>query len=314
MTDSAPSQFNDNIDAAEKPVVIVTGMSGAGKSSCLKALEDLGFEAVDNLPLSFLSRLVLEDRQSGAAHPIAIGVDIRTRDFAPETFIAEVRRIAEQSGVPVTLLFLDCDDTVLSTRFTATRRRHPLALDRPVSDGIAQERALIQPLQSAANMVIDTTDKNLGTLKRVLEVHFGAEADHGLTLFVTSFSFAQGLPREADLVFDVRFLDNPFYDESLRSLSGRDAPVGDYIQKDPAFSVFFQSLTDLINPLLPRYVAEGKSYLTIALGCTGGRHRSVYTAERLATWLEERGEPVRIHHRDLIKESSSTIPPLDKSE
>jgi len=301
-TATTKAEHNDNTNTAEKPVVIVTGMSGAGKSSCLKALEDLGFEAVDNLPLGFLSRLVLEDRQSGAAHPIAIGVDIRTRDFNPETFIAEVRRLSDQSGVPVTLLFLDCDDTVLSTRFAATRRRHPLALDRPVSDGIAQERDLIRPLRDAANTVIDTTDKNLGTLKRVLEVHFGADADHGLTLFVTSFSFAKGLPREADLVFDVRFLDNPYYDEALRPLTGRDAAVGAHIQRDPAFDVFFQNLTSLIEPLLPRYAAEGKSYLTIAIGCTGGKHRSVYTTERLCAWLEERGEHVHGHHRDIPKD------------
>jgi UPF0042 nucleotide-binding protein len=284
---------------ADTPVVIVTGLSGAGKSSALKALEDLGFEAVDNLPLGFLSRLVLEDRKAETGQPVAIGVDIRTRDFSPATFTAELRRLAEQSGTDVKLVFLDCDEGVLSSRFKATRRRHPLALDRPVSDGIAKERVLLAPLRESADVVIDTTDKTLGSLKQVLEMRFGADPAHGLTLFVTSFSFAHGLPREADLVFDVRFLDNPYYDETLRPLTGRDDAVGAHIEKDPAFRPFLDSLTALIGPLLPRYAAEGKSYLTVAVGCTGGRHRSVYTAERLARWLEARGETVHLSHRDL---------------
>lgn len=300
----APQPVNDTTPAA-KPVVIVTGLSGAGKSSALKALEDLGFEAVDNLPLGFLSRLVLEDRQSSAGHPIAIGIDIRTRDFSPETVVANVDRLAEQSNAPVTLVFLDCDDSVLSKRFTATRRRHPLALDRPISDGIANERTLLAPLREKASLVVDTSDTTLGSLKQVFETHFGGDADHGLSLFVTSFSFAGGLPREADLVFDVRFLDNPYYDETLRALTGRDAAVGVHIENDPAFAGFFAGLTGLIGPLLPHYAAEGKSYLTVAVGCTGGRHRSVFTAERLAEWLRERGESVHLRHRDLPAEPPS---------
>ena len=284
--------------SAKAPVVLVTGVSGAGKSSALNALEDMGYEAIDNVPLSLLDRLVAP---GAFPHPVAVGVDIRTRDFGAEALLALLADLRQRADVEVRLLFLDCDDQVLGRRYAETRRRHPLAIDRPVADGIRQERALLAPLREQADVVMDTSDMSLGEQKAAVEDHFRLRADPGLPIFVTSFSYRHGVPRDADLVFDVRFLQNPHYDLALRPLTGLDAAVGAHVAADPGFGDFFGRLTDLIGPLLPRYADEGKSYLTIAFGCTGGRHRSVYVAERLGAWLAERGEKVRVRHRDLDK-------------
>jgi len=278
-------------------VVIVTGLSGAGKTLALKGLEDLGWEAVDNLPLSLVANLV----RSGTAssRPLAVGIDIRTRDFGVEPVLDAVDRLMSENGRKVELLFLDCDDDALCRRYTESRRRHPLAADRPLLDGIHHERALLLPLRARADLVVDTTGLAPSALKRVLGGHFGLAADRGLVVFVTSFAYRNGLPREADLVFDARFLANPHYRPDLRPLTGRDAAVADYVAADPAFGPYIDSLTGLLAPLLPRFAAEGKSYLTIAIGCTGGRHRSVAVAERIADWLRGRGERVDLRHREL---------------
>jgi UPF0042 nucleotide-binding protein len=282
-------------------VLLITGMSGAGKTSALKALEDLGYEAIDNVPLSLLSHLMLPRKGYGAGldRSIAIGIDVRTRDFGVEPFVREIDRLVAERGAEVKLVFLDCDDEALYRRYTVTRHRHPLALDRPVSDGIARERRMIFSLRGRADMVVDTTALGPGELKRILEGHFGLDTEPGLLVFVISFSFRFGLPREADLVLDVRFLANPHYDPNLGPLTGRDAPVAAFVAKDDGFEPFFESLTRLLGPLLPRYAAEGKSYLTIAVGCTGGRHRSVFVAERLAAWLRDQGQRLSVDHRDL---------------
>ncbi len=289
--------------AKTRDVLLVTGMSGAGKTSTLKALEDLGYEAVDNLPLSLLGNLVLPSQRSvdapGFRGALAIGIDIRTRDFGAETFARELGRLRADGDLSVKVLFLDCDDDELSRRYVETRHRHPLALDRPVQDGIAHERQLLAPTREASDLVIDTTRLPLGDLKRLLEGHFGLGDKPALSVFVTSFAFRQGIPREADLVFDVRFLTNPHYDPALRPLTGCDATVAEFIAGDADFAGFFGNLCRLLGPLLPRYAAEGKSYLTIAIGCTGGRHRSVFVAERLAKWLEEQGIGVHLSHREL---------------
>jgi UPF0042 nucleotide-binding protein len=280
-------------------------MSGAGKTSALKAFEDLGYEAIDNLPLSLLGSLVapVQQRLSTGTlnHPIAIGVDIRTRDFGVEPFIQVMDHLATDTAAEIKVLFLDCDDDELRRRYAETRHRHPLAADRPVSDGIIRERQVVSVLRERADLVLDTTGVGPGDLKRILEGHFRLDAAPGLAVFVTSFAFRQGLPRDADLVFDVRFLVNPHYDPDLRPLSGRDKAVADYIAGDGGFQQFFDGLTGLLLPLLPRYAAEGKSYLTIAVGCTGGRHRSVFVAERLAAWLEGQGQQVHLHHKDLVE-------------
>ena len=284
------------------PVVVVTGMSGAGRSTALKALEDLGFEAVDNLPLSMLSGLLTPG--TGGGRPLAIGVDARTRDFGPTPFLEELDGLIGTKSLQVRLLFLDCDSEVLQRRFSETRRRHPVTPDRRVTDGIARERELLAPLRDRADEVIDTTDMAVGDLKRLLDSNYALERAPGLAVFVTSFAYRNGLPHEADLVFDVRFLKNPHYDDALRALSGLDRPVGEFIENDPDLEAYFRHLTDLLQPLLPRFEAEGKSYLTIAVGCTGGKHRSVYTAERLGAWLEAKGERVSVNHRDLKQEGA----------
>ena len=285
-------------DAALGRAVIVTGLSGAGKTSALKVLEDLGYEAVDNLPVTLLSSLM----GGSGTRPLAVGIDIRTRDFGVEPVLAEIDRIMAETGRAVRLLFLDCDDEVLRRRFTETRRRHPLAADRPLIDGIRHERALVSPLKRRADVVFDTSSLAPGEFKRVLSSHFHLDDRPGLLIFVTSFAYREGLPREADLVFDVRFLANPHYVAELKPLTGRDGEVGAYVAADPAFAGFLDTLTALLAPLLPRFAAEGKSYLTIAIGCTGGRHRSVFVAENLARWLRELGARVELRHRELEPE------------
>jgi len=282
-------------------MVVVTGMSGAGKTLALKFLEDLGYEAVDNLPLGLLGPLLGgPPPQAGQKRrPIAIGIDIRTRDFGAAPMLAELDRLAAGRALDLRLLFVDCDDELLARRFTATRRMHPLALDRPLADGIAHERQLIAPLRGRADVVIDTSDLRPAEFKSTIAGHFALDRATALVLFVISFSYKRGLPREADLVLDARFLVNPYYDPVLGKLTGRDAPVIAKIEADPAFAPFFAALTTMIEPLLPRFVAEGRSYLTIAVGCTGGRHRSVAVAEKLAGWLRRRGQRVDLRHRDL---------------
>ncbi len=280
---------------ARLPLVLVTGLSGAGHSTALRALEDLGYEAVDNLPLALLNA------PAGFDRPVALGIDSRTRGFSPEALLGRIERLRTDSGLEVRLVFLTCSDEVLQRRYTETRRRHPLALDRPVADGIRRERLLLESLAGAADLVIDSTDLSAAELKRLMQGHFALERRPGLAIAVMSFSYRYGLPREADLVFDVRFLANPHYRAPLRSLTGRDRDVGAYIEADPAYPPFFARLTDLLLPLLPGYEREGKSYLTLAVGCTGGRHRSVFVAERLAAWLAGQGRQVDLRHRDLAR-------------
>jgi RNase adapter protein RapZ len=276
-------------------LLVVTGMSGAGRSTALKVLEDLGYEAVDNLPLSLLPNLLA----APAPAPLAIGVDVRTRDFGVSALLAALDRLIAEHALALQIVFLDCEDDRLVRRYTETRRRHPLAGDRPVTDGIALERQRVSPLRDRADLVIDTTALSPGDLKRLLYGHFALNTASRITIFVTSFSYRHGLPRDADLVFDVRFLRNPHYVAALRPLTGHDAEVGRFIEADPDLAPFFKRLCQWLAPLLPRYEREGKSYLTIAFGCTGGRHRSIYLAERLSAWLREQGRTVAVGHRDL---------------
>ncbi|HSK40503.1 MAG TPA: RNase adapter RapZ [Arenibaculum sp.] len=289
-----------------RPVVLLTGMSGAGLSTALKILEDLGYEAVDNLPLALLAALA--DQGDLLARPLAIAVDSRTRNFTAETLLARHDELAARPELSVRLVFMDCADEVLQRRFTETRRRHPLAIDRPVADGIARERNLLAPLREHADLVIDTSMLSLPEFRRLMNGHFQRNDEPTLHVFVTSFSYRQGLPREADLVFDVRFLDNPHYDPELRPMSGLDRPVAERVAGDPDFPGFFRHLTDLLQPLLPRYNQEGKSYLTIAVGCTGGRHRSVFVAKQLAEWLAGQGYRTGLSHRDLERSRPGSGP------
>ena len=285
------------ISTAAQPqpdLLIITGLSGGGHTTALRLLEDIGYEAVDNLPLSLLGNVT-----SGAAHqPIAIGIDSRTRGFSPVALAEQLAHL-RAGGRDVRLIFLVCSDEVLQRRFTETRRRHPLAVDRPVADGIRRERELLAPLHEMADLVIDTSELRIGDLKRALTSHFAADRTASLAIAVISFSYRQGLPREADLVLDARFLRNPHYEAGLRDLTGRDAEVVRFIEADSGFAPFFAGLTGLLLPLLPRFEQEGKSYLTLAVGCTGGKHRSVMVAERLAAWLRAQGQSVELRHRDL---------------
>lgn len=297
--DHQPIVGEQSDDDATKPhrVVMVTGMSGAGLSTALAVLEDLGYEAVDNLPLFLLEPLMTKADLRN--RPLAVGIDGRTRDFTAERLLGEIQTLQKTTGRRVALVFVDCSDDVLARRFVETRRRHPLAADRPVRDGIARERALLEPLRGHADLMIDTTELATFQLRQLLAANFALAAQPDLQIFVNSFAYRRGIPREADLVFDVRFLRNPHYSEDLRPLTGMDRPVAAYIENDPEFPRFFKHLTDLLEPLLPRYRLEGKTYLTIAVGCTGGRHRSVFVAERLAAWLREGQRAVSLSHTAL---------------
>jgi UPF0042 nucleotide-binding protein len=291
----------DELNNASDPqgrAILVTGMSGAGRSSALKALEDLGYAAVDNLPLSLFSGLVRSGDLFGQ-RPIAIGVDIRTRDFGVEPVLEELDRLIDEENLQAHILFLDCEDDALAQRFTENRRRHPLGADWPLPDVIRLERRLLKNLRERADVLIDTTDKNMRELREQLSARFALDNAGGLDLFILSFSYRAGLPRDADLVFDVRFLFNPHYDVTLRPLTGRDSRVAAAIAADSDFEPFFANLTSMLDRLLPRYEREGKSYLTIAIGCPGGRHRSVYVAERLGQWLTQDCHSYHLSHRDV---------------
>ncbi|MCQ4159392.1 RNase adapter RapZ [Roseomonas sp. GC11] len=290
--------------SAARPVVIVTGLSGAGKASILRMLEDLGFESIDNPPLSILEEVVREAAPGGAHVPLAVGIDARTRGFDAAGLLRRIDHLRALPGLAPELLYVTAEEAVLLRRFSETRRRHPLApggsLGGSVADGIARERALLEPLRDAADAVIDTTELPLPELRRQVERRYRTGAGpEGMAVAVLSFGFPRGLPREADLVLDLRFLRNPHYDPALRPMTGQDAPVAAFITADPEFVPFWQRMTALLDPLLPRYAAEGKKYLTVALGCTGGKHRSVLVAERLAAHLATQGWRVDLRHREL---------------
>lgn len=295
-TASTPAT-DSQAERRRRQVLLVTGMSGAGKSASLKALEDFGYEAVDNLPLSLIGSLI--HPAGGSQDPLAIGIDIRTRDFGVAPFLNQIDELIDDQALDIRLLFLDCENEMLRRRYTESRRRHPLAQDRPVMDGIRHERRLVSPLRDRADLVIDTSNLALGDLKRILSGHFSLDASPGVAIFVTSFSYRHGLPPEADIVLDARFLANPHYQPALKPLSGVDEAVAKFVSADPDFGRFFASVTAMLHPLLPRFDEEGKSYLTVAIGCTGGRHRSVFVAEMLGTWLRDHGERVAVFHRDL---------------
>jgi UPF0042 nucleotide-binding protein len=281
----------------KRPVILITGLSGAGQSTSLKILEDLGYEALDNLPLFLLPALM--NQGDLIESPLAVRIDTRTRDFTAERFLQELRTLRDNPALDTRLLFLQTDDDVLLRRFTETRRRHPLAVDRPVGDGIARERHILGPLIELADLVVDTTDTTIHDLKRQLAGEFALASTPALQVSVLSFSYRMGLPRSADLVFDVRFLRNPHYEPSLRLQSGLDAGVAEYVGQDPEYQPFLERLAGFVLPLLPRFQGEGKSYLTIAIGCTGGQHRSVFVAERLGSLLAAHGAHTTIYHRDI---------------
>jgi RNase adapter protein RapZ len=281
-------------------ILLVTGMSGAGKSTALKSLEDLGWETVDNLPLLLLNRLLVTKSPEGASddRPLAIGIDSRTRGFDAAEIVQQIKQLRAR-GDDIATLFLDCSGAELERRFSETRRRHPLALDRPAADGIARERELLAPLRRWADHLIDTSKSTSNDLRLDMRTRFGEPVSSAPTLSVMSFGFARGVPHNADLVFDMRFLRNPHWDEKLRPMSGLDQPVADYVAEDPAYEDAVSKIEDLLLLLLPRYEAEGKAYIAIAFGCTGGRHRSVHVATRVGERLRRAGFSPTVAHRDL---------------
>lgn len=288
------------IDAANpKSILIVTGMSGAGKSTVLNTLEDMGWEVIDNFPLRLLDRLLAPSDAEEGDRPMAIGIGVQTRDFDPARMIHRIGQLREGAARPVGTLFLDCANSELERRYSQTRRRHPLALDRPAADGIIHERALLAPLRNWSNRLLDTTRLTANELAAQIRETFGGAGGTQPTLSVMSFGFARGIPREADLVLDMRFLRNPHWVADLRPGTGLDPAVADYVKGDPAYAEAMAAIDTLLFTLLPRYGAEGKSYVTIAFGCTGGRHRSVHVAERTAALLRARGFSPTVNHRDL---------------
>ncbi|MFS2111699.1 RNase adapter RapZ [Sphingomonas sp. Sphisp140] len=288
--------------ARPKQILLVTGMSGAGKSTVLRTLEDLGWEVVDNLPLLLLNRLLDTAPSEGLDvdddRPLAIGIGTQTRGFDPESIVRRIKKLREDHGHDVGTLFLECSGAELERRYSETRRRHPLAQDRPAWDGIAHERELLMPLRRWANRLIDTTDLSSNELAQQIRATFSGEGLGETVISVVSFGFARGLPRDADLVFDMRFLRNPHWVPELRPGTGKDADVSAYIAADPAYPEAMAQIESLLLLLLPRYQAEGKAYVTIAFGCTGGRHRSVHVAERMAARLRDAGFSPTVAHRD----------------
>ena len=282
-------------------VVLVTGLSGAGRSSILRVLEDLGYEAVDNPPLTLMEELVSRGERS-----VAIGIDARSRGFDASAVLSTVERLRLNQALRPELVFAYADESALLRRYTETRRRHPLAPGGRVVDGINREAQMTAPLREAADLVIDTSDTSLPTLRHQIESRYACSG-LGLTVSLTSFAYPHGLPREADLVFDARFLRNPHYDPHLRPKTGMDAEVAAYVEADPDFQAFVGQIEAMLRLLLPRFVQEGKKYVTIAVGCTGGRHRSVYIVEKLAArmmgsfGLDMRHGQITVAHRELQK-------------
>lgn len=285
-----------NSDPTTKRVVLVTGPSGAGRSSAIKVLEDLDFEAIDNMPLRLIPAL-LDDLDAGKS--MALGIDPRTRDFSLAAVVDALGLIAQDASVVPELLYLDCATEVLLRRFSETRRRHPLAEGGRLLAGIERELKILGPVRELADILIDTSDLNVHELRTEVEHWFSNGADHRLSVSVQSFSYKRGLPRSVDMVFDCRFLKNPYWEPSLRSATGKEQRVADYIASDSRFVPFLKKVQDLALWLLPAYLDEGKSHLSIAFGCTGGQHRSVAMAENLATTLNTEGWQVSLRHREL---------------
>ena len=297
---ATPIGASSAIHDTRRPFVVVTGLSGAGRITALHALDDMGYVAVDNIPLPLLGDLMRSTAGNPGemAAPLAFGVDTRTYGFDPHELVRQVRRLRDRPDIGARLLFLECETETLQRRYTESRRPHPLAPDRPVTDGIIEERRQIGWMRDSADVVIDTSALSPHEFKQLLAGHFALGRSPGTRLSVMSFSYRRGLPREADLVFDVRFLKNPHYEPTLKPLTGRSPAVAAYVASDPGYRPFLDGLKGLVGPLLPRFDAEGKSYLTIAIGCTGGRHRSVAVAEELADWLRGAGRSVTLSHRD----------------
>lgn len=286
-------------DPKSRRIVLVTGPSGAGRSSALRVLEDTGFEAIDNLPLRLLPHL-LDDPLLAA--PLALVIDPRNRDFSADAVLDLMAQLAGRSDLNAELLYLDCATDVLLRRYSETRRRHPLASDGRPEEGIVREQEMLSAIRARADVLIDTSALNIHQLRAEVERWFSADGGHHLSISIQSFSYKRGLPRAVDMVYDCRFLRNPYWDKTLRKMTGQDTPVSDYVKDDPRYPAFSEHLLGLHRMLLPAFRDEGKSYLSIAFGCTGGQHRSVTLAEDQALHLAQEGWQVSIRHRELDRQ------------
>ncbi len=283
-------------------LLLVTGMSGGGKSTVLDTLEDMGWDIVDNLPADLLNDFVHGGNAPRTA-PVAVAMDVRSRGFDAQKLPALLRSI---EGVQPEILYVDCAGPELMRRYDETRRRHPLAHDRPAEDGIERERRLTLPLREAADTVIDTTDLSPVELGDELKRRYGSDSDHPI-LTIASFGFAHGISQTADLVFDLRFISNPHWVDELRPLTGADQKVRDYLASEPSWTESLDRIESLLIEWIPRYWAAGKNYVTVAFGCTGGRHRSVAAAVEIAERLRRAGFVPNVRHRDLASQPSDTI-------
>lgn len=296
MADPNTAKPAKTAESGGQRLVFVTGPSGAGRSTAVKALEDIGFEAIDNLPLSLVPRL-LDGPPIG--RPIALGIDVRNRDFSANALIEMIDGFSADPDIDVDLLYLDCSTDVLIRRFSETRRRHPMAPTDSPAQGIELEIDLLVPIRARANILIDTSDITPHDLRAEVEKWLGVTAENRLAVSVQSFSYKRGTPRGIDMMFDCRFLKNPYWEPALRGLNGHSEAVADYVEKDPRFDAFFEKVTDLVTMLLPAFAEEGKSHFSIGFGCTGGQHRSVAIAEKLANALAASGWQVSKRHREL---------------
>lgn len=279
-------------------LIVVTGPSGAGRSTAINVLEDLGFEAIDNVPLSLIPRLT----DAPLARPLAIGLDVRNRDFSTGAVADLLSQLRGRDDVDAQMLYLEADEDTLVRRYSETRRRHPLAPDEPAIQGIRREADLLKPLRQQAEFLLETSDLSPHDLKARLTDWFGERGSALFGVSLQSFSYKRGSPKGVDMTFDCRFLKNPYWEPSLRRATGLDPAVGDHIQTDPRAAEFIAKVTDLLVMLLPAFKDEGKSHLSIGFGCTGGQHRSVYVTEVIALALAQKGWQVSKRHRELDRE------------
>tara|TARA_X000000950_G_scaffold271738_1_gene353292 strand:- start:4475 stop:5335 length:861 start_codon:yes stop_codon:yes gene_type:complete len=274
-------------------VIIVTGLSGAGMTSALKIFEDLGYEAVDNLPYSLLQNII-NQKFDGS---FAIGIDVRSRDFDGKKLAEFIKKY--KKSLRINLIYFDCDTDIIINRYKETRRPHPLKLDLPIKDIIKQERIWLEPLSKTCDHLIDTTHLNVINLKQILSGNFLIDKNLRLNIRILSFGYKYGIPREADMILDMRFLKNPFYLSSLKNLTGKDEKIIKFIENQDAFNFFFKTFIKLFKKIIPLFLNEGKNYVTIAFGCTGGIHRSVMIADRFSKAMKNKLVHIHVAHRDL---------------
>ncbi|QSB12944.1 RNase adapter RapZ [Natronosporangium hydrolyticum] len=301
MSDGSPSSLAGEETSGGSELVVVTGLSGGGRSTVARALENVGFYVVDNLPQALLLDLAeLASRAGGAVRRTAMVLDVRSRVFSTD-LAGAIRALAER-GYPAQVVFVDAEDDVLIRRFESVRRSHPLQGEGRLADGIAAERKLLQEARESADVIIDTTHLNPNQLRARVEELFGEEDTRRLRVTVLSFGFKYGLPPDADFVLDARFLPNPHWVPSLRERTGRDADVSTYVLGRRGARTFVETCTRLVNATAPGFEREGKRYMTVAVGCTGGKHRSVAIAEEMARRLRQLRLAAHAHHRDLGRE------------